>query len=57
MPFEEDKPITMNESFVFMYILYNSDEKLRIILMKLVGKLLPLPLYFRNFDNILKVSD
>lgn len=57
MPFEEDKPITMNESFIAMYLLYNADSKLRIVLMKLIGKLIPLPMYFRTFSNILNVVD
>lgn len=57
MPMEEDKSITMNESFVAMYLLYNSDEKLRIILMKLIEKLQPLPMYFKNFQHILSVND
>ena len=57
MPFEEDKPITMNESFVEMYLLCNSDEKLRITLMKLLADLMPLPMYFKKFANILNVTN
>ena len=47
MPYDYNRPITMNESFIEMYLLYNSDQKLRITLMKLLKKLMPLPMYFK----------
>ena len=57
MPNEESNPIKMNAEFVLMYLLNNADQQLRIELMNLVKNIMPLPIYFRQFTNILKVSD
>ena len=57
MPNEENDPMKMNAEFVLMYILYNSDTALRIELMNLVRNMMPLPMYFKKFDNIMSISD
>ena len=57
MPYEENKSIKMNESFVFMYLLQNSDEKLKIQLMNLVKNMMPLPIYINQIDHILDMKE
>ena len=50
MPVENSSPhITMNESFLLMYLLRNSDQKLKIELMNLVKNFTPLPLFINQF--------
>ena len=57
LPSEVNSPVKMNAEFILMYLLNNSDQQLRIELMSLMKSIMPLPMYFRQFDDILKVSD
>ena len=57
MPNEERDPIKMNAEFILMYLLHNSDQQLRIELMSLVKNTMTLPLHFREFTDIMNVSD
>ena len=57
IPSEEQNPMKMNATFVLMYLLNNADHQLRVELMNLVKTAMPLPMLFREFDSILKVSN
>ena len=57
MPTEKNSPIKMNAEFILMYILNNSDRQLRIEVMNLVKNIMPLPIYFRQFSDIMNVFD
>jgi hypothetical protein len=46
----------MNENFVLMYLLANSDEKLKIKLMNLVKNMMAIPLYITHFKTIFDIS-
>ena len=56
MPMEDGKPLKMNESFVLMYLLSNSDSQLKIQLMNLVKNLMPIPLFITEFKNIFDIN-
>ena len=57
MPVDDSPYITMNESFLLMYLLRNSDQKLKIELMNLVKNFTPLPLFINEFSSILEPSE
>jgi hypothetical protein len=56
VPMKMKRSQRMNESFVLMYLLTNSEHKLRIALMNLVKNFMPIPLFIAQFSNIFERS-
>ena len=52
MSANRNQPMTFNSLFVIMYILYNSDERARAIIMDQTKAYHPIPTHFRVFESI-----
>lgn len=47
----------MNETFILVYLLINSQSRLKIELMNLVKNRMPLPIYLNRFSHIFNIED